>query len=178
MEGSRTVYGPANARCEVLVFREGLLAAVAHDLLLRVTGFEISVDLGAPAVTARFDADSLRVVTAMRDGRALPDALGRADVRKIEATIASEILHAPRFPRIRFVSTEVDPTPGGYDVHGALTLGGTTRALVLSVHREGGGLASEVTLHQPDFGIEPYRAMLGALRVKPDVVVRAFAAAP
>jgi hypothetical protein len=30
-----------------------------------------------------------------------------------------------------------------------------------------------VALHQPDFGIRPYRAMLGALKVKAGVVVRA-----
>jgi polyisoprenoid-binding protein YceI len=162
----------------VLVFREGLLSAVAHDLFVRVTALEIAVDLGPPAVTARLDASSLRVVSAMRDGRALPDALAPADVRKIEATIASEILRAPRFPEIHFASTEVRPTPGGYEVRGALTLGGATRPLVLSVRREGGGLATETTIHQPDFGIVPYRAMLGTLRVKPDVVVRAFAPAP
>jgi hypothetical protein len=44
---------------------------------------------------------------------------------------------------------------------------------VLAVRREGERLATSVRLHQPDFGIAPYRAMLGALRVKADVVVRA-----
>ena len=32
-------------------------------------------------------------------------------------------------------------------------------------------LVAEVSLHQPDFGIKPYSAMLGTLRVKPDVTV-------
>jgi len=31
---------------------------------------------------------------------------------------------------------------------------------------------AEVPIHQPDFGIKPYSAMLGALKVKPDLVVR------
>jgi hypothetical protein len=30
---------------------------------------------------------------------------------------------------------------------------------------------ARITVHQPDFGIRPYRALLGALAVKPDVVV-------
>jgi hypothetical protein len=30
-----------------------------------------------------------------------------------------------------------------------------------------------VTFLQPNCGIRPYRAMLGAIRVKPDVVIRA-----
>jgi hypothetical protein len=31
---------------------------------------------------------------------------------------------------------------------------------------------AEIKLHQPDFGIKPFTAALGALKVKPDVVVR------
>jgi hypothetical protein len=31
---------------------------------------------------------------------------------------------------------------------------------------------AEVKIHQPDFGIKPYTAALGALKVKPDVLVR------
>ena len=34
-----------------------------------------------------------------------------------------------------------------------------------------GRLVAEVRLHQPDFGITPYRALLGALRVRADVLV-------
>lgn len=178
MAESRTRFGPANAGCEVLVFREGLLSAVAHDLLLRVTELEIVVDPGAPSVTARLDAGSLRVVTAMREGRALPEALRPQDVREIEATISHEILRAPRFPEILFVSRQVRPRDRGYEVQGTLTLAGATLPLVLAVRREHGRLETETTLHQADFGIRPYRAMLGAIRVKPDVVVRAFTPAP
>ena len=31
---------------------------------------------------------------------------------------------------------------------------------------------AELKLHQPDFGIKPYSAALGALKVKPDILVR------
>ena len=172
MEGSRAVLAPPQARCEVLVLREGLLSAVAHDLLLRVTAFEIAVDLGTLGVVARLDPASLRVVTALRDGRPLPDALRPGDVREIEATIAGEILRAPRHREIRFASTRVLPTARGYDVHGTLELRGVARPLALDVRRADGRLETEATLHQPDFGIAPYRAMLGTLRVRADVVVR------
>lgn len=166
-------HGPDTARCEVLVFREGLLSAVGHDLILRATALEVEVAADARAVEARIDARSLRVVTALRDGRPLPGALKASDVRDIEEAIATEVLHAARFPEIRLVSAEVQRTDGGYEVHGSLSLAGATRPIVLAVRREGDRLATEVTLHQPDFGVKPYRAMLGALRVKPDVVVRA-----
>ena len=156
------------------MFREGLLSAAAHDLLLRVEVFEIAIDRESRSVVARLDARSLRVVTAMRDGRALRGALRPADVREIEATVAREILRASRHPEIRFGSTAIAPAPGGgWDVRGSLTLVGATRPLTLAVRRDGDRLATEATVHQPDFGIRPYRAMLGALRVRPDVHVRA-----
>lgn len=164
-------YGPGAAHCEVLVFREGLLSAVGHDLLLRVERLELRVEPG-PKVEASLDPASLRVVTALRDGRALPGALSAGDVRKIEEAIAREVLEARRFPAIRFVSTAV--TPRGAEVHvdGRLELHGVTRPLALVARREGERLLAEVRLRQPDFGIKPYAALLGAIKVKPEVVVR------
>ena len=43
---------------------------------------------------------------------------------------------------------------------------------VREVREEGGARLAEATIHQPDFGIRPYQAALGGLRVKPDVQVR------
>jgi polyisoprenoid-binding protein YceI len=156
----------------VLTFREGFLSAMAHDLLLRVGAFELAIDPDAPSVSARLDARSLRVVSALRDGRPLPGALRPADVRDIEATIAGTVLRAPHFPEIRFTSTAVSRAGEGYEVRGALALCGATRELAVPVRRDGDRLRAEVTIHQPAFGIRPYTAMLGTLRVRPDVIVR------
>jgi hypothetical protein len=169
---ARVVFGPDAATCEVLTFREGVLSAVAHDLLLRVTVFEIAIDAAAPAVSARFDPASLRVESAMRDGRPVPGALSPRDAREIEANIAAKVLRPARFPEISFASTEVWRRDDGYGVRGALTLAGVTRPLELAARRAGGRLLGEVALSQPAFGIRPYTAMLGALRVRPDVLVR------
>ena len=166
-------FGPDRATCEVLTFKEGLLSAVAHDLLLRVTAFQITVDPAAPAISAEIDASSLRVVTAMRDGRPLHGVLRPPDAKEIEATITREVLRANRFPVIRFVSATVARTGAGYEIEGRLTLAGTTREATLRVRRDAGQLATEVPIHQPDYGIRPYRAMLGTLRVKEQVLVHA-----
>jgi polyisoprenoid-binding protein YceI len=61
----------------------------------------------------------------------------------------------------------------GFDARGALALAGRTRDVAIAVQREGARLVAEVTLRQQDFGIAPYRAMLGALRVEAELVVRA-----
>lgn len=167
-------FGPDRASIEVLVFREGLLSAVGHDLVLRATSFEIAVEADRPAASARIDAASLRVASAMRDGRPLPaGALSASDVREIEATIAGTVLRVRRFPEIRFQSTAVSRRDDGLEVRGTLALAGRDREVALVARREGDRLVAEVRLHQPDFDIAPHRAMLGALRVKADVVVRA-----
>jgi polyisoprenoid-binding protein YceI len=165
-------FGPDDATCEVLVFREGVLARAGHDLLLHVTRFTISTEPVSGAVTALVDAGSLRVATALRGGRPMPDALSAKDVREIEHVIATTVLQAARFPSIRFASEAVTPRDGGFDVRGALTLAGATRAIAFPVRRDAERLVAEVQLAQPDFGIRPYTAMLGALRVKPVVTVR------
>ena len=54
------------AECLVFTYREGLAAAMGHDLKLRVGSFAIEIDEAARRVDARFDARSMRVVAAVR----------------------------------------------------------------------------------------------------------------
>ena len=157
----------SSAECLVFTFKEGLLASVAHDLKLRVTRFTVDVTDGG--VSAEFAADSLRVMHAMRDGREDAAALSDADRRKIERNIVEEVLAAGRYPTIRFSSTRVVKNPVGFEVSGELALHGQRRPLRVDVKAVGSRFVAEVVLHQPDFGIKPYTAMLGALRIRPDV---------
>lgn len=59
---------------------------------------------------------------------------------------------------------------------GALTLRGVTRRIELQVTREEGAVHARTPLHQPDFGIRPFQAMFGALRIKADVDVELIVA--
>jgi polyisoprenoid-binding protein YceI len=172
MHGVAT-FAPDRAECQVLVFREGLLSVAAHDLLLRATAFSLEIADDRASVKAEIDARSLRVVHAMRDGRELPGALSASDRQDIEATIRGAVLRTDRFPAIRFTSTGVTGRVDGWELRGDVELCGAARGVVILVHRGGGRLEAEVRLHQPDFGIRPYRAMLGALRIRADVLVRA-----
>jgi polyisoprenoid-binding protein YceI len=165
--------GPPNARCHVLTIREGMLSRLGHDLELAVTRFDIRVNETARSVDASFDAASLRVVRALRDGVELPpSAVSESDRRTIEDNVRRTVLETGRYPEIRFRSSRVVDVEGGVDVTGRLVLHGKERELTVRLVRSGDRYEGDVTLHQPDFGITPYSAMLGALRVKPDVVVR------
>lgn len=156
----------------MLSFKEGLLAAVGHDLELRVTRFEIDVDDVSLTVRARFEASSLEVVGAMADGALRPGALSDADKRKIDQSLAEDVLRVREHPEIRFASTRLTPEGDGYHVTGDLSLHGRTRAIDFRARPDGDRLVVTVRVHQPDFGIKPFSAMLGTLRIKPDVVVR------
>lgn len=167
----------ADARCRVFTYKEGLLSAVAHDLELDVGDFRLAWDDARTRLTLTARAASVRVLHAMRDGRPDPSALAPRDLRKIEATVSDEVLHAARHPEILFEAERVAPDNGGFVVTGTLALHGRRRTVVATVHREGGRWIGETQLHQPDFGITPYSAMLGTLRIRPDVRVRVEAPA-
>lgn len=178
-------YDASTAECLLFTEKAGLMSAVAHDLKLLVTRFEVSVEGGA--VRATFDASSVRVVCARREGRDAPGVLSAKDRAEIEQNIARDVLQTAKYPEIAFRSTAIAPHEGGFRVDGVLSLHGRERpiAMLARRHREepAAGAAGrpqhpadlalvDGRLHQPDFGIVPYSAMLGALRIKPEVAFR------
>jgi len=163
--------GPAQAKIEIFTFKEGLLSAVAHDLLIVADSFEIGTagDSWPPeSVAARVDARSLRVVGAVVGGSVDASVLSRRDLEKIRKNMMSDVLGAKRHAQVAFESTEVGET----ELRGALSIAGVRRDVVWQVDQEGDGVVASITLHQPDFRIKPFTAMFGTLKVKPDVKVR------
>jgi polyisoprenoid-binding protein YceI len=164
-------YDQGQAECLVFTFKEGLLSKIAHDLKVSVTRF--SVDLSPTSVRAEFDASSLRVVDAMKDGIENPAALSDADKSKIADQIAKEVLHADQHPSAVFTSRSVTRRPdGGYSIDGDLSLHGVTRSLHAETQIEANRQVVALELHQPDYGITPFRAMMGTLKVKAGLIVR------
>lgn len=171
-------YTPPALEVHVLTHREGVLAKVGHDLHLRVEDGWLEWTDDATAVRAELVAESLRLVAAVVDGRDVPGALSASDTRDIEKNLRDDVLEVRAHRSISFASTRVTAAGDGYRVDGNLTLHGVTRPLSAEVRREGERLVTEVTLTQPDWGIRPFRAMLGALKIHPDVRVRVSVPAP
>jgi polyisoprenoid-binding protein YceI len=159
-------YDASTAEVLVFTFKEGLLSAAAHDLKLSVGRFTIDVE--GDRVTAEFDAGSLKVVTPMKDGAENPGAMPHLMYGEIEKNAAKDVLHAAKHPSIRFESTSVTAE----EVVGRLTLHGQAKEVRGRRLDAGGKRVVEVSLDQRDFGIKPYSAMLGTLKVKPVVRVR------
>jgi polyisoprenoid-binding protein YceI len=83
---------------------------------------------------------------------------------EVEKNAAKDVLDVKRYPAITFVSTKVSDS----ELVGQLTLHGTTR----EVRGRRSGDTAEFSLDQRDFGIKPFSAMLGSLKVKPVVTVK------
>jgi len=158
------------AEARVFTFKDGLLSPVAHDLEIAIE--RLRLEWSERSVTATFDLTSLRVVHAVVSGRPAPNALSPQDRRKIEQNIANEVLRTQRHPEARFESRAVAPNDAGYSVRGALTLVGRAHDVSAIVRRREGRLSTELSLDQREWGITPYSAMLGTLKLKPELIVR------
>ena len=156
--------------CHVLTFKEGMLSAVAHDLKIRVGKGSITVD--GDSVEATFDPSSLSVVCVRKDGRDSPDTLSGGDKKKIESTIQKDVLHSKKHREIRFVSKTITRDGDRATITGDLTLHGQTKTIAATATKKGERWETEVSIHQPDYGIKPYSAMLGTLKVQPTVRVQ------
>ncbi len=163
---SMTRHDAASAEVLVFTFKEGLLSAVAHDLKLKVTRF--SIELDAASARGEFDSSSLKVVTAMANGVDAPRALPGFARGEIEKNVLKDVLEARRHPAVKFETTRV----GEREVEGVLTLHGVSRPVRGVLSHEATRWVAEFKLDQRVFGITPYSALLGTLRIRPEIVVR------
>lgn len=157
---------PNPATIHLFTFKDGLLARLAHDLRLSVQRFEIRRD-GA-ALSGRFVPDSLVVDGVVgKGGRLDPEGLSASDKAKILRNSAEEILHTARHPDITFTGA-LEP---GDVVAGQLTMVGRTCDLRAAVSTSGGRLRAEFTLVPSQWGIAPYKALAGAIKLQDRVLV-------
>jgi polyisoprenoid-binding protein YceI len=163
--------GPEDATLSVRTARAGAAAKAGHDLLIHVTSWQGTLALGEDAaqtsVELTADAGSLRVI----EGTGGVQALGDEDKANIERTIDGEVLHGRE---IEFRSTRAEPTSGGdrIDVEGELTIDGRTEPISFELALgEDGALSASAVVKQTDWGIEPYSALFGALKVRDEVEV-------
>jgi polyisoprenoid-binding protein YceI len=176
-----TELGPSNATLTVHTGRAGMAAKAGHDLLLVASRWSGSLTLepedGARSQLAlTVDATGLEV----REGTGGVKPLTDGDRAEIKGNIAKKVLQTDRHPEIAFVSRTIEPAPNGaHAVIGDLTVAGTTRPVRFQLDVEPGAdgttLRAAVAIDQSDFGIKPYTALMGALKVADRVEIRAEA---
>jgi polyisoprenoid-binding protein YceI len=161
--------GPGNGTLSVKTKRTGAAAKAGHDLVIHVTSWEATLevgeDLSQTTVTLDADGASLRV----REGTGGMQKLGEDDKSSIHKSIDDDVL---KRRQISFRSTGVQATADGSKlaVQGELTLVGQTRPVEFDLaFGADGELTGSALVKQSNWGIKPYSTLFGALKVADDV---------
>jgi polyisoprenoid-binding protein YceI len=157
---------------EIDIQATGMLSRWGHDLRLSLDDFEIRVDAEG-RVEATFDPESIRVEGALVEGEIDPSELSDSDHEEIRGNIQRDVLETDDYEKARFEGTW-EGVEGGdaFEVEGELELVGRREPLATRVSREEGRCRAEIGLTQSKWGIEPYSAMMGALKVEDRILVR------
>ena len=157
--------GPDRGTLSVRTSRRGTVAKAGHDLLIHVTKWRGKLALGdEPAVTLDADATSLQV----RQGTGGMMALDDGDLAKIEQTIDDEVLLRHD---IAFRSAAIERDGNELRVRGDLTLRGTSRPVAFDLAVADGRVRGTAVVKQTEWGMKPYTALFGALKVADEVRV-------
>jgi hypothetical protein len=156
--------GRDSGSMRVHTYREGVAQRVGHDLIIDVGDWSATVDVAGDGTvqTIALEAapDSLRVLEGLRGIKPLTDK----DRTEISRTIEDKIL---RGQPITYFSDAVEARDGGLTAQGQLSLAGATRPLTcgLDVAPDGRATAT-LPVTQSEWGIKPYRGLMGALKVR------------
>jgi polyisoprenoid-binding protein YceI len=177
-DGSYQV-GPQNGRLLVKTSRTGLGSKAGHDLTIEVTRWhgQVVVDaanLANCSVAVEVDVDSLAVREGTGGIMPLTDG-DRADILK---TLQGKILNTRQHPTITFSSTQVSGTAEAFRVDGDLTIVGVTQPVSVAGQAAADRVTGSAVVVQSRFGIRPYSAFLGALRLRDEVEIQFDLALP
>ena len=165
-------FDQSTAICQIFTYKEGILSYLAHDLRINVTSFTITVGGKDHFLEAYDDTRSLRVDCAMENGRERPDLLSSRDRTDIDNNIIKDVLHSDKYPDSILLSSSVKKDGVNYLLKADLTLAGRKQEISFEVRKEDGTrYATDVRLQLPDFGIKPFSALFGAIKIKPDILV-------
>jgi polyisoprenoid-binding protein YceI len=168
---------PSESSFWVFVGKSGLFSALAHDHEIGVKRFSgrVSVpEAGASggSLEMEVDATSLEV---------LDKKPSEEDKKKIFNSMHNEVLESAKNPKITFKSVSVgDVKRTGNDaysfvVNGDLTLHGVTKRIAVpvaaTITAQELRAIGKYTLKQSDYGIKPYSAAGGTIKVKDEIVV-------
>src|SRR4051794_31002323 len=160
------VFGPDNGTLTVKTRKGGAASKAGHNLRMEVGRWSATLDLdGAPSLELSADSSSLRVIEAT--GGVMP--FGDDEKKAVPQTIDEEVLQ--RTP-IEFHSTRVERTGEQVHVDGELQLMGARRPLTfeLTMGPEG-HVAGSARIKQTEWGMKPYSALFGTLKVADEVEV-------
>jgi len=165
----RHTAGPENGKLQVRTYREGLAQKVGHDLVMDVGEWkataQASEEGSLSSVELEADPRSLQV----REGLGGAKPLTEKDRGEICKSIHEKVL---RGQAITFRSSAVESSAGRLLIGGELSLAGTSRPASFELEMTADGrVTATLPLTQSEWGIKPYRGLMGALKVRDTVEI-------
>jgi hypothetical protein len=175
LPNGRHALGPASGTLQIRTAREGAMASVGHDLVIDAARWEGTLEVLGDHVTLELSVDSRAL--DVRWGLNGSSGLSDKDRTSIVKTIDTKIL---RGAAIGFRSRTATVYGNTVLISGDLTIGTATRTIDFELRLTGEGNRVDATARfaQSEFGIKPYSAMLGALKVRDTVEVVSRVALP
>ena len=158
--------GTESGRIVLRTFRDGLAATAGHDLVIELPRWSgelvVDDDKTPESLEVRIDLGALTVVEGSGGLKPLTDR----DRREI-ATTARRLLSSDQHPEAVFTANRFEMSGDNGVIEGNLSIRGVTRPLRLQVSQtEPGHYRGTGTLVQSAYGIKPYTAFFGALKVR------------
>ena len=155
----------------IFVGRAGVLSGLGHEHVVAVSLFsgEARIALDNPNRSffrVEANADALSVVDK---------GISEKDRNEIQSAMESKVLEVSRFPKISFRSVSIANIKSSADgqtltINGDLSLHGVTNRVAVPVTMvvtpDEVRVSGDVTIRQTDFGIKPYSAAGGTIKVK------------
>lgn len=180
--GQRYVVNRTDSRLRLIVRAEGPMARLGHPHVIGGAVISGEIVLAEPfrdsALRLSVDVGDLQIDRAA--WRAAEGYEPEVDEESIAGTrrnmLSAELLDAGAHPEIRIESIAISGPRWQPDIEALVTLAGATRQLTVPVALEIDGdsltAAGRFVIRQSDFGLVPYSAAGGALRVSDEVLIR------
>ena len=171
MEPTQHVLGPDNATLQVKTYRQGMAQKVGHDLVIDVTRWQATVTSGEDSVPTSVELTADPRSLQVRDGTGGAKALTDKDRGEISKNIEKKVLGGDEIV-FRSSGVERPGSDGRLLVSGELSIAGTSRPMScdLSMGPEG-QVQGTIPITQSEWGIKPFTALMGALKVRDDIEV-------
>ena len=152
-------FGPENATLTVRTGKAGAASKAGHNLRMEVTSWSATLELGEqPTLQLTADSHSVRVIEGT--GGVMP--LGDEEKAGIPQTIDEDVLKGTP---IEFQSTRVAVNGDHVDVEGELEIFGARRPVAFGLDLGDGHIRGSARIQQSDWGVKPYSALFGTLKV-------------
>ncbi len=156
------------SRFKVETRKAGLLGFLGHEHVVRARAFSGRI-VYYPEAPLRSRVE----ITVLSDSLEILTNADTSDLRKMTEVMRTEVLKVEQYPTITFVSRSVAATDHGLRVDGALTMVGETREITFDVTVDANAYtfrtAGTFSVKQTDFGIKPYSAASGMVKVADEV---------